>query len=105
MYHLTFAELTDLRSLWVARIHNKTLEEDKEKYAKTLEVTDKKGLMNLFESLLTATDPDPKTIYSFKETQSSEMQFTFKKKIKFFDFNWTFKLKKVNCNPVELVCK
>lgn len=76
------------------------MEEDKEKYAKTLEVTDKKGLMNLFESLLTATDPDPKTIYSFKETQSSEMQFTFKKKIKFFDFNWTFKLKKVNCNPV-----
>ena len=56
--------------------------------------------MNLFESLLTATDPDPLTVYSFKEVQPSEMHFTFKKRIKFFDFNWTFKLKKVNCNPV-----
>lgn len=33
------------------------------------------------------------------------MLFTFKKMIKIFDFNWTFKLKKANCNPVELICK
>lgn len=33
------------------------------------------------------------------------MQFTFKKRIEIYDFSWVFKLQRVSCNPVELVCK
>lgn len=61
--------------------------------------------MSLLESLLSTSDSDPRTLYNFWETKSFEMHFTFKKMIKIFDFNWTFKLKKTNCNPVQLVCR
>jgi hypothetical protein len=70
------------------------------KYAKSLEIKESKDLMSLLESLLSTSDSDPRTLYTFKEAQSSEMLFTFKKMIKIFDFNWTFKLKKASCNPV-----
>jgi hypothetical protein len=33
------------------------------------------------------------------------MSFTFKKRIEIFDFNWVFKMQKVSCNPVELICR
>lgn len=33
------------------------------------------------------------------------MQLVFKKRIEIYDFSWVFKLQKVNCNPVELVCR
>ena len=89
----------------MARIHIKTLLEEKAKYAKSLQVNSNKDLLTLFESLLSTTDTDPRTEYIFKDAQAGEMHFTFKKMIKIFDFNWTYKLKKVNCNPIELICR
>lgn len=59
--------------------------------------------MALFESLLSASDPE--ALYQFKEGTHGEMQFVFKKRIEIYDFSWAFRLQRVACNPVELVCR
>jgi hypothetical protein len=91
--------------MWVARVHIKNLLEEKTKYVRALEIKESKDLMTLFDSLLTTSDPDPRTEYRFREPTPGELHFTFRKMIKIFDFNWTFKLAKANCNPVDLVCR
>ena len=57
----------------------------------------------LFESLLSASDPE--ALYIFSELKNTEINFTFKKRISIFDFNWTLKLLKVSCNTVDLICR
>ena len=59
--------------------------------------------MALFESLLTASDKDAR--YNFDENSHEGKSFTFEKRIEIFDFKWVFKLQKVTCNPVELICR
>lgn len=103
MYLSLDLELTDFKSLYVNRFHIKTLIEQKNSFNKPLELKEHKDLLLLFESLLSTSDCD--ATYLFNELKKDEIQFTFKKRIQIFDFSWTFKLLKVNCNPIELICK
>ena len=76
--------------------------EDKRKYAKSLEIKADKDLLKHFDSLLTVSDPD--ALYNFAEGSHGDMAFTFKKRIEIFVFTWVFKLQKVSCDPVKLIC-
>jgi hypothetical protein len=89
--------------MWVCRYHITILLEDKQKYAKSLEIKENRDLITLFTTLLSASDTD--ALYLFKESGTNDINFTFKKRIQIFDFTWTFKLHKVNFNPVDMVCR
>lgn len=95
--------MTNFQSVWALQTNHKALLEDKKKYANSLEIKDIKDLLSLFEGLLSQSDPLAQ--YSFKEDFQGEMEFTFKKRINIYDFEWVFKLKKVNQAPIQLICK
>jgi hypothetical protein len=87
----------------VNKFHIKTLLEEKTKYAKSLELKSNRDLLLLFESLLSTSDPE--ALYIFTELKEGVINFTFKKRIHIYDFNWALKLLKVNYNPIDLICR
>lgn len=101
-YLPSHAELTDLKSLWAARFSLSSLLEDKQRYARSLELKESRDLLLLFESLLSSSDPE--ATYVFTEIKEA-LSFTFRKRITIFDFSWTLRLVRVACSPVELICR
>ena len=49
MYSQYNIEITDLKTVWVTRLTDKQVIEQKEKYAKNLAVSDSQELLNLFK--------------------------------------------------------
>lgn len=98
-----YLELTDLKHLWANRFHINTLLQQKDQFAKSLEMKGNKDLLLLLESRLSESDPEAK--YIFSELNGNEINFTFAKRINIYDFSWTFKLLKTSCNSIELCCR
>ena len=69
--------ITDLRKVWATRIDEPTLKKQKEKFARTLEVSDFKELLTLFEGIL--TNPDKKALYQFIKKKDSTLSFRVEK--------------------------
>ena len=63
--------------MWAARIDKKTLLEQKEIYARTLEVHDFQELLVLFDGIL--SNPDKKALYQFIRKKNSILTFKVEK--------------------------
>lgn len=92
-----------MKSLWAGRFPLAALLEDKQRFARSLELKEGRDLLLLFDSLLSASDPEAH--YAFAEGKEGVISFTFRKRIAIFDFSWMLKLAKAACNPVELLCR
>ena len=59
--------------------------------------------MLLLESLLAKEDKEAQ--YEFSELSQTDISFVFSKRIKIYDFSWSFKLPKVPAVPLDLICR
>jgi hypothetical protein len=92
-----------MKAMWAGRFTLPTLLDDKQRYARSLELKEGRDLLLLFENLLSASDPEAS--YIFTELKEGGINFTFRKRIAIFDFSWTLRLSKTPCNPVEVTCR
>jgi hypothetical protein len=92
-----------MKSLWAGRFPLAVLLEDKQRFARSLELKEGKDLLLLFDTLLSCSDPE--ATYVFTEVKETTVNFTLRKRIAIFDFSWTLRLAKVACNAVELLCR
>lgn len=71
------AAITDLRTMWATRVDQKLLLKQKEVFAKTLEVSSFKELLNLFEGIL--SNPDKNALYQFIKKKDGDLNFRMEK--------------------------
>lgn len=76
---------------------------DKEIYAKTLQVSSAKELINLFEGILSNTEQ--KALYKFVKKTSGDLSFEIEKQIEVYPLTWKFQLIELDCDIVQMVCK
>ena len=69
--------ITDLRTMWATRVDEKLLLKQKEVFAKTLEVSSFKELLNLFEGIL--SNPDKNALYKFIKKKDGDLNFRMEK--------------------------
>jgi hypothetical protein len=77
--------------------------DQKKMFASSLQIDTDKSLLQLFESVLSASDSEAR--YNFNEVPPLEILFSFNKRIEILDFKWTFRLEKVAVNPIDLICE
>lgn len=63
--------------MWATRVDEATLRQQKEIFAKTLEMSSFKELLNLFEGIL--SNPEKKALYQFVKKKDGDLGFRIEK--------------------------